>query len=107
MILQSIDREDKWLKNIKGNWRDSSCPCGSNFHFNGNIDELFSWERVHLRHMTSDPENHSMLSLYPTDRVIFYHSTSGYTVEIRKHKPHEIKDLQNACLYGNVKLAGV
>jgi hypothetical protein len=57
--------------------------------------------------MTSDPENHSMLSLYPTDRVIFYHSTSGYTVEIRKHKPHEIKDLQNACIYGNVKLAGV
>jgi hypothetical protein len=57
--------------------------------------------------MTSDPENHSMLSLYPTDRVIFYHSMSGYTVEIRKHKSHEIKDLQNACLYGKVKLAGV
>jgi len=38
--LQSTDREDKWLKNIKGNWRDSSCPCGSNFHFNGNIDEF-------------------------------------------------------------------
>jgi len=57
--------------------------------------------------MSSDPENHAMLSLYPTDMVIFYHSTSGYTVEIRKHKPHEIKDLQNACIYGNVKLAGV
>ncbi|MGB7936969.1 MAG: hypothetical protein WCF21_10150, partial [Nitrososphaeraceae archaeon] len=63
--------------------------------------------RIHLRHMSSDPENHAMLSLYPTDKVIFYHSTSGYIVEIRKHKSHEIKDLQNACLYGNVKLAGV
>ncbi len=105
--MRSPDKGTVWLKNIEGNWRDSNCPCGSHFHFNGDIDELFSWERIHLRHMSSDPENHAMLSLYPQDKVIFYHSTSGYIVEIRKHKPHEIKDLQNACLYGNVKRAGV
>jgi len=76
---------------MEGNWRDSTCPCGSNFHFNGDIDELFSWERIHLRHMSSDPENHAMLSLYPRDMVIFYHSTSGYIVEIRKHNPMRLK----------------
>lgn len=106
-MRRSDKRANIWLKNNEGNWRDTTCPCGSNFHFNGDIDELFSWERIHLRHMSSDPENHAMLSLYPTDMVIFYHSASGYIVEIRKHKPHEIKDLQNACMYGNVKLAGV
>ena len=105
--MPSTDKGKAWLRNIEGNWRDTTCPCGSHFHFDGNIDELFSWERIHLRHMSSDPENHAMLSLYPRDMVIFYHSTSGDIVEIRKHKTHEINDLHNACLYGEVKLAGV
>jgi hypothetical protein len=98
---------NNWLQNIRGGWRDVECPCGSNFHFDGKIDNLFSWEGVHLRHMISDSENHDMLSFYPKDMVIFYHSKSGYVVERRKHRTEEISDLRHACIYGQTKLAGV
>jgi len=57
--------------------------------------------------MASDFENHEMLSFYPKDMVIIYHSTSGYVLERRKHKREEIGDLNHARLYGHVKLAGV
>ncbi|MGA7007516.1 MAG: hypothetical protein WBY28_10620 [Nitrososphaeraceae archaeon] len=96
-----------WLKNIKGSWRDVICPCGSTFHFDGSIDALFSWETIHIRHMSFDSENHDMLSFYPKDMVIFYHSKSGYVVERRRHTDDEIRDLQTACIYGTAKLAGV
>jgi|SRR5579884_2225367 replicative DNA helicase len=96
-----------WLRNIKGNWRDVNCPCGSTFHFDGKIDSLFFWERTHLRHMASDTANHEMLSFYPKDMVIFYHSKSGYVVERRKHRKEEIIELHRASAYGTVKLAGV
>ncbi len=36
----------RWLRNIASNWRDVECPCGSEYHFDGKIDGLFSWERV-------------------------------------------------------------
>ena len=57
--------------------------------------------------MASDTANHEMLSFYPKDMVIFYHSTSGYVVERRKHRRDEITELHQASMYGNVKLAGV
>ena len=108
MVCSLAENENApWLRNLKGNWRDVLCPCGSKFHFEGNIDDLFSWERIHLRHMASDFENHEMLSFYPKDMVIIYHSTSGYVLERRKHKREEIGDLNHARLYGHVKLAGV
>ncbi len=34
-----------WLQNISGNWRDTECPCGSCYHFNGSLEELFNWEK--------------------------------------------------------------
>ena len=83
------------------------CPCGSSYHFSGGMDELFSWERIHLRHMASDYDNHEMLSFYPKDMVIIYHSTSGYVIERRKHRKGEISDLHQARIYGHTKLAGV
>lgn len=96
-----------WLQNIDGNWRDVKCPCGSAFHFKGKVDDLFSWERIHLRHMASDCDNHEMLSFYPKDMVIIYHSTSGYVLERRKHRKEEISELHHARIHGHVKLAGV
>lgn len=57
--------------------------------------------------MIPDSENHDMLSFYPKDMVIFYHSKSGYVVERRKHRAEEISDLRHACIYGQTKLAGV
>jgi hypothetical protein len=96
-----------WLHNMEGNWRDVECPCGSSFHFDGSIETLFSWERTHIRHMWFDSANHDMLSFYPKDMVIFYHSKSGYVVEKRKHKMDEIRNLKDACVYGTIKLAGV
>jgi hypothetical protein len=71
------------------------------------MDELFSWERIHLRHMASDYDNQEMLSFYPKDMVIIFHSTSGYVLERRKHRKDEISELHNARLYGRAKLAGV
>ena len=106
-IKKKITSANDWLQNLHGSWRDVECPCGSNFHFDGKIDDLFSWERVHLRHMISDSENHDMLSFYPKDMVIFYHSKSGYVVERRKHRSEEISDLRQACIYGQTKLVGV
>ncbi|MEO9363819.1 MAG: hypothetical protein ABI348_07960 [Nitrososphaera sp.] len=99
--------EGQWLNNIGGSWRDTRCPCGSTFHFRGKVDELFAWERIHLRHMASDSENHEMLSFYPKDMVIIYHSASGYVVERRRHRREEINEVHQARLYGNAKLAGV
>ena len=108
MRLQLPDKEaSPWLRNIGGSWRDVSCPCGSTFHFQGNLGDLFSWERIHLRHMASDFANHEMLSFYPKDIVIIYHSTSGYVVERRKHRKEEISDIHQALIYGQTKLAGV
>lgn len=100
-------KESPWLANIKGNWRDVKCPCGSEFHFTGKIEELFAWERIHLRHMASDSENHEMLSFYPKDMVIIYHSTSGYVLDRRRHRKGEVSDLNHARIYGRAKLAGV
>ena len=48
-----INNNNTWLQNISGNWRDIECPCGSCYHFNGSLEELFSWENIHLRHMVS------------------------------------------------------
>ena len=96
-----------WLRNFQGSWRDTACPCGSTFHFRGKMDELFSWEGIHLRHMATDFENHEMLSFYPKDMVIIYHSGSGYVVERRRHKKEEIGELNHARMFGTVKLAGV
>jgi hypothetical protein len=100
------DQKKTWLRNIEGNWRDVECPCGSTFHFEGSIDELFLWERTHITHMSFDSDNHDMLSFYPNDMVIFYHSKSGYVVERRRHIMDEIRNLQDACIYGRIKLAG-
>jgi hypothetical protein len=71
------------------------------------MDDLFTWERIHLRHMISDYANHDMLSFYPIDMVIFYHSKTGYTVERRRHKIDEISNIHQAVIYGRAKLAGV
>lgn len=68
---------------------------------------MFSWERIHLRHMASDFENHEMLSFYPKDMVIIYHSMSGYVIDRRKHRKDEVSELHHARLYGRTKLAGV
>jgi hypothetical protein len=57
--------------------------------------------------MVSDSDNHEMLSFYPKDMVIIYHSASGYVLERRKHKRDEISDVHQAHLYGRAKLAGV
>jgi hypothetical protein len=57
--------------------------------------------------MASDSENHEMLSFYPKDMVIIYHSASGYVVERRRHRREEINEVHQARLYGNAKLAGV
>jgi hypothetical protein len=100
-------KENPWLGNIKGNWRDVRCPCGSEFHFKGKVEEMFAWERIHLRHMASDFENHEMLSFYPKDMVIIYHSMSGYVIDRRKHRKDEVSELHHARLYGLAKLAGV
>jgi hypothetical protein len=48
-----------------------------------------------------------MLSFYPKDMVIIYHSTSGYVLERKKHRKDEIGELYQARLYGRAKLAGV
>lgn len=101
------DRKSPWLKNIRGSWRDIRCPCGSKFHFKGKMEEMFSWERIHVAHMASDHENHEMLSFYPKDMVIIYHSTSGYVLERRKHRKDEVSELHHARIYGTAKLAGV
>jgi len=100
-------QNETWLRNIGGNWRDVECPCGSSFHFTGSIDDLFAWEQVHIRHMSSDSDNHDMLSFYPKDMVIFYHSKSGYVVERRRHSVDELHNLRNAWIFGKAKLAGV
>ena len=60
-----------------------------------------------MRHMASDVENHEMLSFYPKDMVIIFHSTSGYVIDRRKHRKDEVNDLNHARLYGRAKLAGV
>lgn len=60
-----------------------------------------------MRHMESDSTNHEMLSFYPNDMVIIYHSASGYVIERRKHNRGEIGELHQAHLYGRAKLAGV
>jgi hypothetical protein len=57
--------------------------------------------------MASDCENHEMLSFYPKDMVIIYHSSSGYVVERRKHRREEISEVHQARLYGQARLAGV
>ena len=48
------------------------------------------WEEIHIRHMSLDSDNHDMLSFYPKDMVIIYHSKSGYVVERRRHTVDEI-----------------
>ena len=97
-----------WLRNIKGSWEGTSrVHAEVPFHFDGSIDDLFSWEGIHIRHMSFDSDNHDMLSFYPKDMVIIYHSKSGYVVERRRHTYDEIHDLQTACIYGTAKLAGV
>ena len=89
-MQKADEHKDKWLRNIRESWRDVQCTCGSKFHFNGDIDKLFEWENIHLRHFASDSDNHSIISFYPTDMIIYYHSKSGYVIEIIKHKSHEI-----------------
>ena len=91
--IKNNDKKEKWLKNIRDNWRNVLCVCGSSFHFNGDIDKLFEWENIHLRHFASDSDNHSIISFYPTDMIIYYHSKSGYVIERRKHKTHEIDEI--------------
>lgn len=100
-------QNDKWLRNIKQSWRNVQCICGSEFHFDGNIDKLFEWENIHLRHLASDSDNHSMISFYPTDMIIYYHSKSGYVVERRKHKSHEIQEINQSLIAGKVTMTGV
>lgn len=46
---------------------DVECPWVSSFYFDGKIDDLFAWVRIHLRHTVSDYANHDMLSFYPID----------------------------------------
>ena len=100
-------QSDKWLRNIKQSWRNVQCICGSEFHFDGDIDKLFEWENIHLRHLASDSDNHSMISFYPTDMIIYYHSKSGYVVERRKHKSHEIQEINQSLMTGKVTMTGV
>ncbi len=100
-------KKDKWLRNIKESWRNVQCSCGSNFHFDGDIDKLFEWENIHLRHLASDSDNHSIISFYPTDMIIYYHSKSGYVVERRKHKSHEIQEINQSLMTGKVTMTGV
>ncbi|MGB9169925.1 MAG: hypothetical protein WCB31_13490 [Nitrososphaeraceae archaeon] len=95
-----------WLQNISGNWRDIECPCGNSFHFDGHIEKLFDWEKIHIRHMASDYGNHSMISFYPDDMVIFYHSKTGYVVERRRHKSYELDEIKNAWVHGKIKVTG-
>jgi len=95
-----------WLQNISGNWRDIECPCGSYYHFNGIFEDLFNWENIHLRHMASDYANHAMISFYPDDMVIFYHSKTGYVVERRRHKTHELDEIKNAWIHGKITITG-
>jgi hypothetical protein len=99
-------RKDKWLRNIKESWRDVTCVCGSNFHFDGDTDKLFEWENIHLRHFASDSNNHSIISFYPLDMIIYYHSQSGYIIERRKHKSHEISEINQSLLMDKVTLIG-
>lgn len=106
-LLIEPQRKDKWLRNIKDSWRDVRCVCGSNYHFNGDIDKLFEWENIHLRHFASDYNNHSIISFYPTDMIIYYHSESGYVIERRKHNNHEIKEINQSLMTGNVTMTGV
>ena len=112
MKLQQIfknndEKKDKWLRNIKENWRNVQCICGSNHYFDGDIDKLFEWENIHLRHFAADSDNHSIISFYPTDMIIYYHSKSGYVIERRKHKSHEINEINQSLSNGNVTLTGV
>ena len=99
-------KKDKWLRNIKENWRNVHCICGSDFYFNGDIDKLFEWENIHLRHFAADSDNHSIISFYPTDMIIYYHSKSGYVIERRKHKSHEINEINQYLSNGNITLTG-
>ncbi|VFJ14261.1 hypothetical protein [Candidatus Nitrosocosmicus franklandus] len=100
-------KKDKWLRNIKESWRNVQCSCGSDFHFDGDIDKLFEWENIHLRHLASDSDNHSIISFYPTDMIIYYHSKSGYVIERRKHKSHEISEINQSLMMGKVTMTGV
>jgi len=95
-----------WLQNLSGNWRDMDCPCGNKYHFDGHIEKLFEWEKIHLRHMASDCDNHSMISFYPEDMVIFYHSKTGYVVERRKHKSYELDEIKSTWIHGKITLTG-
>lgn len=95
-----------WLQNLSGNWRDMDCPCGNKYHFDGHIEKLFEWEKIHLRHMASDCDNHSMISFYPEDMVIFYHSKTGYVVERRKHKSYELDEIKNTWIHGKITITG-
>ena len=106
-MQKADEHKDKWLRNIKESWRDVQCTCGSKFHFNGDIDKLFEWENIHLRHFASDSDNHSIISFYPTDMIIYYHSKSGYVIERRKHKSHEISEINQSLFTGKVTLTGV
>ena len=101
------EKKDKWLRNIKENWRNVQCICGSNHYFDGDIDKLFEWENIHLRHFAADSDNHSIISFYPTDMIIYYHSKSGYVIERRKHKSHEINEINQSLSNGTVTLTGV
>jgi hypothetical protein len=38
----NIEKKDKWLRNIKENWRNVQCICGSSFHFDGDIDSFLN-----------------------------------------------------------------
>ncbi|MGD1834523.1 MAG: hypothetical protein ACPKPY_03360 [Nitrososphaeraceae archaeon] len=104
---QTNQKNNIWLQNLSGNWRDVQCPCGSSFHFEGEIDSLFAWEKIHLQHMTTDTENHEIISFYPDDMIIYYHSQTGYVMERRKHKKYELDDVKDACLRRKTKLTGV
>jgi hypothetical protein len=57
--------------------------------------------------MASDSANHDMISFYPEDMVIFYHSNSGYVVERRRHTAAEVNEIYHASVYGHTKVAGV
>lgn len=110
VMLQSQNntkRKDKWLRNIKDSWRNVHCVCGSDFHFDGDVDKLFEWENIHIRHFASDFDNHSIISFYPTDMIIYYHSESGYVVERRKHKNHEINEINQSLFADKVTIVGV
>jgi hypothetical protein len=106
-IQKQDNKKDKWLRNIKVNWRNVQCTCGSNHYFDGDIDKLFEWENIHLRHFAADSDNHSIISFYPTDMIIYYHSKSGYVIERRKHKSHEIHEINRSLSNGDVTLTGV